>query len=173
MDAHYGKVMKMREDLSGQPPRLYFAYSTILDREAFYEWRAEHSYNFFDLPQGQVVEAVDQDLVFNFPSRWWGGLAAGLEDKKGASIYGMLFEIAAENWPVIQHKEGFISGMAVEKKVRVKVNGQEVEATAFTTSPARASTQGEISPAFVEAIVRGAESAGLPAGYVDRLKSLA
>jgi hypothetical protein len=50
------------------------------------------------------------------------------------------------------------------------VDGQELEATAFTTSPKRASVDGPISPRFVEALVRGAESAGLPAAYVEQLR---
>ncbi|HSP78565.1 MAG TPA: gamma-glutamylcyclotransferase, partial [Myxococcaceae bacterium] len=44
------------------------------------------------------------------------------------------------------------------------------QATAFTTSPRRASSEGPISTRFVEALVRGAESAGLPAEYLERLR---
>ena len=35
MDAHYDQVMKARAAAAGAPTRLYFAYSTILDRAAF------------------------------------------------------------------------------------------------------------------------------------------
>src|SRR3712207_6937317 len=45
-----------------------FAYSTILDRAAFEEWRAQHSYDFFELPEGKLAEALDVDLVYDFPS---------------------------------------------------------------------------------------------------------
>ena len=48
MDAHYDQVMKAREK-ADPTTRLYFAYSTILDREAFLEWRAQHSYEFFEI----------------------------------------------------------------------------------------------------------------------------
>ena len=47
------------------PPRLYFAYSTILDRAAFDEWRLQHSYGDFVLPSGRLAEAADVDLVFD------------------------------------------------------------------------------------------------------------
>jgi hypothetical protein len=60
--------------------------------------------------------------------------------------------------------------MCVERPVRVRVDGQEVEAIAFTTNPRRAASEGPISQRFVEALVRGAESAGLPADYIERLR---
>ena len=164
--------MKAREQ-AGQGTRLYFAYSTILDRDAFVEWRSQHGYDFFDLPEGQLAEAVDVDLVYDFPSRWWGGRVAGLQDRSGARVYGRLFEISEKDWPVIQHKEGAVTGMCVERTVRVRSGGQELEALAFTTNPRRASADGPVSERFVDALVRGARSAGLPPEYVDRLASAA
>jgi hypothetical protein len=164
--------MKARER-AGQGTRLYFAYSTILDREAFLEWRSQHGYDFFDLPEGRLAEAVEVDLVYDFPSRWWGGRVAGLQDRSGSSVYGRLFEIAEKDWPVIQHKEGAVTGMCVERAVRVRAGGEDLEAIAFTTNPRRASDEGPISGRFVDALVRGARSAGLPAAYVDRLATAA
>lgn len=173
MDSHYFQVMKAREAITDTTPRLYFAYSTILDRAAFETWRKEHSYESFDLPQGKLAEAIGIDLLYDFPSRWWGGRVAGLKDNKDSKIYGLVFEIPAKDWPIIQHKEGGITGMSVERSVRVLVDGKEVEATAFTTSPGRASTDGAISPRFVEALINGAEQAGLPKAYIQKLKTSA
>jgi hypothetical protein len=170
MDSHYDQVMKAREGADPSTSRLYFAYSTILDRAAFEEWREQHGYGFFQLPEGRLAEAVDVDLVYDFPSRWWGGRVAGLKDAPGGRVYGRLFEIRGQDWPIVQHKEGFVTGMCVERPVRVRVEGQEVEATAFVTNPRRASPEGPVSPRFVEALVRGAQAAGLPADYVERLK---
>lgn len=171
MDAHYHIVMKAREAITDSKIRLYFAYSTILDRAAFEEWREEHSYQFFNLPQGQLAEAANTDLEFNFLSRWWGGRVAGLVDKPGAKVFGLLFEIPAKDWPVVQHKEGFVTGMCIERPIKVQVDGQEIEAIAFTTSPARATHEGPISEGFIEALTRGAESAGLPTDYIEKLRS--
>ncbi|MBL7671169.1 MAG: gamma-glutamylcyclotransferase [Bdellovibrionaceae bacterium] len=173
MDAHYTQVMKAREAIVDTQPRLYFAYSGVLDRVEFEKWREEHSYEFFILPEGQIAEAKDVDLIFDFPSRWWGGRVAGLADHPGARVFGRLFEIPAVNWPVVQHKEGVVTGMSIERTVRVVVDGKEVEATAFTTSPNRASTQGAISPRFIAALVRGAEQSGLPADYIAEIKARA
>lgn len=170
MDSHYEQVMKARQEADASASRLYFAYSTILDRAAFEEWRSQHNYEFFQLPEGRLAEALELELVYDFPSRWWGGRVAGLRDAAGQNIFGRLFEIAGKDWPIIQHKEGFVTGMCVERPVRVRVEGQELQATAFTTSPRRASADGPISPRFVEALVRGAQSAGLPPEYVERLR---
>ncbi|ATB47994.1 gamma-glutamylcyclotransferase [Corallococcus macrosporus] len=169
MDSHYDQVMKARAGADPTATRLYFAYSTILDRAAFEEWRSQHGYDFFELPEGRLAEALDVDLVYDFPSRWWGGRVAGLKDAAGQKVYGRLFEIRGQDWPIIQHKEGFVTSMCVERPVRVRVEGQEVEATAFVTNPRRASADGPVSPRFVEALVRGARSAGLPEAYVERL----
>lgn len=173
MDAHYDQVMKAREKVTGTGTRLYFAYSTILDREAFLEWRAQHSYQFFDLPEGRVAEAKGVSLVYDFPSRWWGGRVAGLETVPTGSVWGRLFEIAEKDWPVVQHKEGAVTGMCEERTVTVSVEGQTVQATAFTTNPRRASTDGPVSQRFLQALVRGAESAGLPTAYVATLAASA
>lgn len=170
VDSHHDQVMKAREQ-AGSGTRLYFAYSTILDRAAFEEWRSQHGYEFFDLPEGRIAEARDVALVYDFPSRWWGGRVAGLADQPGSSVFGRVFEISAKDWPVIQHKEGAVTGMCVERPVRVLIGGDEVEATAFTTHPRRASADGPVSDRFVDALVRGAQSAGLPKGYVESLRA--
>ncbi|MFZ5471874.1 MAG: gamma-glutamylcyclotransferase [Myxococcota bacterium] len=171
MDAHYDQVMKARAAADAGAQRLYFAYSTILDRAAFEEWRHQHGYDFFELPPGRMAEAVDVDLVYDFPSRWWGGRVAGLEDKPGAKVYGRVFEVSGADWPIIQHKEGAVTGMCVEREVSVLVEGERLTATAFVTAPARRTTEGPVSQRFVEALVRGAQSAGLPQAYVARLVS--
>lgn len=168
MDAHYDRVMQAREK-AGAGVRHYFGYSTILDRESFETWRGQHSYDFFTLPEGAIAEAKDVALVYDFVSRWWGGRVAGLETKPGGKVMGRLFEIAEKDWPIIQHKEGVVTGSSVEVPVRVDVGGTLIEATAFTTNPARASLEGPVSAGFVEALVRGAKSAGLPADYVEQL----
>jgi gamma-glutamylcyclotransferase len=171
MDAHYEEVMAARERADAALERPYFAYSTILDRAAFEEWRQQHGYQFFELPKGEAAEAVDVALEYDFPSRWWGGRVAGLTDSPGASVHGLLFRIAGKDWPIIQHKEGWVTHMCVERPIRVRLDGKEVEATAFTTANNRRSLEGPVSPRFVEALVRGAEAAGLPASWVASLKA--
>jgi gamma-glutamylcyclotransferase len=169
VDAHYEQVMAARERLENGPPRAYFAYATVLDPAAFEEWRHQHGYDFFQLPSGTRAEALDVGLVYDFPSRWWGGRVAGLEDRPGSVVHGVLFEIAPPDWPIVQHKEGVITHMCVEREVRVRTEAGERTAIAFTTAPGRRSLDGPVSPRFVEALVRGARAAGLPEAWIGTL----
>jgi hypothetical protein len=59
--------------------------------------------------------------------------------------------------------------MCEERTVRVNAGGEVVEAIAFTTRPERRSSDGPVSERFVEALMRGATSAGLPEAYVRSL----
>lgn len=172
MDSHFDQVMRAREGADGAPRR-YFAYSTTLDREAFERWRHEHGYDFFSLPEGEVAEALDVDLVFDFPSRFWGGRVAGLTPRPGRSVFGRVYEIAAKDWPIVQHKEGVVTGMAVEREVTIRVGGREEKAIAFVTHPSRQSTDGTVSQRFVEAMLRGARAAGLPEAWLRRIEEAA
>lgn len=173
MDGHYEIVMKARAaaEAAGAPARLYFAYSTILDRAALEEWQGQHGYGAFKLPAGELAIASDLALIYDFPSRWWGGRVAGLADRPGAAVHGRAFEIAGVDWPIVQHKEGAITGMSIERPVRVRIGGVERDAIAFTTAPARARLDGPVSDRFVAALVRGAQAAGLPDDYVRGLSA--
>src|SRR5262249_33609448 len=139
MDNHFKIVSDARGRSVDSPARGYFGYATILDRAAFEEWRAQHRYGDFVLPPGRVAAALDGDIVSDFPSRFWGGRVAGLADRPGASVFGLLFEIPGKDWPIIEHKEGAVTGMCVLREVRLRVGTSSVLATAFTTHPARAS----------------------------------
>lgn len=169
MDAHYHKVMNARNAIQDNGTKLYFAYSGVLDSEAFEAWKDEHSYQFFTLPEGQVAAAQNMDLIFDFPSRWWGGRVAGLTEKENSQVWGKLYAIEAKNWPIIQHKEGVVTGMSIEIPIEVKVDDKSFTAIAFATNPERKSTQGSVSPAYVEALIRGAKAAGLPSDYITSL----
>ena len=169
MDSHYDQVMKARDNAVQAGERLYFAYSTILDRAAFEEWRTQHAYGFFDPPAGEKASALDVALVYDFPSRWWGGRVAGLADAAGGRVHGLLFAIPSKDWPIIQHKEGFVTHMCVEREVHVRAGDRDLTATAFTTAPNRKSDEGPVSTRFVAALVRGARAAGLPEEYIEQL----
>ena len=92
---------------------------------------------------------------------------AGLVERPGATVHGLMFRIAGKDWPIIQHKEGAITQMCVEREVRVRTSAGERTATAFTTAPGRRSPDGPVSPRFVEALVRGARAAGLPEAWIS------
>src|SRR5258707_13652544 len=78
MDSHYDQVMKARQAQADADTRLYFAYSTILDRRAFEQWRQEHGYTFFDLPAGKVGGGGGGGFVYPVPPRRGGGGGGGV-----------------------------------------------------------------------------------------------
>lgn len=172
MDAHYDQVMRARAQ-AAPGARLYFGYSTVLDRAALEQWKQQHGYGFFTLPSGLAAQALDVAPVFDFPSRFWAGRVLGLADAPGSIVHGLLFEVRGEDWPVVQHKEGAVTGMCVEREVRVRANGVEQVATTFVTAPARRNTTGPVSAPFVEALLRGLRDAAVPAEYVAEVQRLA
>ncbi len=170
MDAHYDQVMKARAQMSAEP-KLYFAYTTALDSEAFEQWRDQHGYSEFTLPEGTLAKADGHAIAFNFPSRFWGGRVAGLVAAPQKHVWGKVFQIAGTDWPIIQHKEGMVTGMSVEHALTVAIEGRTVEATAFATNPLRVSTDGPVSSTFIEAWIRGVRSAGLPNEWLEEIMS--
>src|SRR5258707_11739087 len=101
MDSHYDQVMKARQAQADADTRLYFAYSTILDRRAFEQWRQEHGYSFFDLPAGKVAEAGDLGLVYDFPPRWWGGGGGGVGGRARSGGFCPRFLNSRGGWAVL------------------------------------------------------------------------
>lgn len=155
--------------------RLYFAYSSALDGQAFDDWKNQHGFGHFTLPAGRRAVALDERLIFDFPSRFWGGRALGLEPNVSGQVAGMVFEIQDPDWGIVQHKEGVVTGAAIEKRVRVRVEGakEEVEATAFVTNPARRSLEGPVSEAFLEAVRRAYRSRELGDAALNALDAAA
>lgn len=170
MDGHYKMVMDKIAIAPKGEVRWYFGYSSVLDLEAFAQWQAEHGYADFVLPDGERAEAKGVALDFDFPSRWWGGRVPGITPREGDAVLGILIPIRTEEWPIIQHKEGVITGASVETDVAVtRSDGSIVTATAFTTNPDRASHDGPVSVRFLAAWARGARSRQLPESYIDRV----
>mgnify|MGYP001577568024 CR=1 FL=1 len=167
MDDHYNQVMDRIKSAPAGQARLYFGYSSVLDRAAFEEWKMQHGYPHFNLPEGEIVKAQDWKMDFNFPSRWWGGRAPGLVSSPGDAVYGKLYSLRSEEWPMIQHKEGHVTGAAVELNVMVtRSDGSRVEATAFTTNPVRVAHDGPVSARYLAAYEKGARDAGLPEEFI-------
>ncbi len=173
MDGHYEQVQDRIKAATGGEDRWYFGYSSVLDLEAFRVWQEEHGYGDFVLPRGVPGHAQGWALTFNFASRWWGGRVAGLTQAEGERVHGLLYRIRSEDWPIIQHKEGVITGVSVEVPVTVtRPDGSMVTATAFTTNPARVSSDGPVSERYKTAWEKGARAAGLPEDYILKVMAI-
>lgn len=151
--------------------RLYFAYSVLLDPETFALRMKEGGHPIFRLPEGKVGEAQDVDIVFNFHSPKWGGRIASLVPMPGHTVYGRVLALKDTDFSIVRDAEGAKSGSFQELTVQVKVDGQLIQAVAFTTSPGRVTTSGPVSESYANALARGAEAAGLPKPYWEKLKA--
>src|SRR5262245_34998426 len=157
--------------MTAPSPRVYFAYSTILDPETLSRWKAEHQQPGFQLPEGQVAEAQDVDLVFNLHSPRWGGRIASLVASPGRSVFGKLFRIPDADWATVRRAEGAQGGSFKEMPVKVKAGGQMVDAVAFAAAQDRSTLQGPVSESYASTLARAGEAAGLPKAWWERLKA--
>ncbi|HVE86731.1 MAG TPA: gamma-glutamylcyclotransferase [Myxococcales bacterium] len=152
-------------------PTSYFAYSVLLDPETFDRRMKEGGHPTFRLPEGKVGEAQDVELVFNFHSPRWGGRIASLVPMPGHSVFGRVLPLKDSDFAILRDAEGAKSGSFQELNVQVKVDGKLVPAVAFATAPGRATTSGPVSESYASALARGAEAAGLPRAYWEKLKA--
>ena len=144
----------------------YFCYSSSLDPAAFDQWKQQHGYLHFSLPEGRKAQALGVAMIFDFPSRFWGGRVAGLKTDSASNQWGLLFAIDDNDWSVITHKEGVMTGASIEIPVRVKLeNGEMVDASAFTTNPERVSLEGPLSETFLATLRKAYEARGLPISF--------
>jgi AIG2 family protein len=153
------------------PDRHYFAYSVLLDPETFALRMKESGHAAFRLPEGKVGEAQDVDLVFNFHSPKWGGRIASLVAMPGHSVFGKVLTLKDADWAIVRGAEGGKSGAFVELPVQVKVDGQLISATALSAAQGRTTSSGPVSESYANALARGAEAAGLPKAYWEKLKA--
>lgn len=153
-----------------EAPRLYFGYTPLLDGEVLRAWQQVECPQ-LTLPAGEVAEALEVDLVFERPSKRWGGRIAGLVKRPGRSVFGRLYTVPSSQWPLLRQAEAAWTASCGELLVKVRVGHRVMEATAFTTSPGSASLEGPVSERYAQALAKAAESAGLPGPWVSRLKA--
>ncbi|RYZ41070.1 MAG: gamma-glutamylcyclotransferase [Myxococcaceae bacterium] len=125
-----------------------------------------------DFPEGELVEALDVDVVYDIHVPNWGGRVARLVDAPGHQIMGRLRSVDAESWPVLARLETALALANEERPVRVRTaSGDVVEALAFTPAARNITTQGPVSEAFLITLAVAAERARLPAAVVEKLQA--
>ena len=95
------------------------------------------------------------------------GVASIVPDP-ASSVQGLLWNITKQDERSLSRYEGLKTG--VYKKTHVEVNlpdGTKAKAFVFIASDSR---PGHARPGYLEKIISGAESCGLPKSYIDRLK---
>jgi hypothetical protein len=120
------------------------------------------------LPVGRRVDIVDMDLVFNYPSLAWGGRIAGLVPVKGKRVPALVYAIDAQDWHALELAEEFPERVPIT--VKVDMEGMELRAQAFTTRISQSTSMSGVSKQALDILIRGAEAAGFPAEYIERLR---
>lgn len=124
------------------------------------------------LPEGEQVEALDVDVVYDVPSLAWGGRVARLVDAPGKRLPGLLRRVSPETWEVLARLEVTLAEATTSRSVKVRTAGGAVlSAHAFTPPTRTGPASGLISEAFLVTVATAAERAGLPQDYVERLQA--
>ncbi len=151
----------------------WFVYGSSLDAGAFGAWARDHGYRAPELSRGRPARLRDHRLVFDAPSRMWGGAVASLAPAPGDVVEGLALPMAGEARGLVDHKEGAVSGLYEPFPVTLETDGGPVPAVAFRVSAARRlPADGPPSPGYLDVLLRGARATGLSPGWIARLEAL-
>ena len=153
---------------SQSPVRLYCAYTSLVDRPTFARLWEDCTQSERPLPTGRKVEIVDHDIVFNCPSLAWGGRIAGIVPSKGKRTPALLYAVDAQDWHALELAEEYPDRVPIT--VKVDMDGVELRAQAFTTRISQSTSMLGVSPQAMAILLRGAEAAGFPTEYLERLR---
>jgi cation transport regulator ChaC len=151
----------------------YFAYGSALSKRHIGEWAAEHGVDARLFARGIPAALRGYRLVFDVESRFWGGRVANLAEDKDGVVHGVLFEIPVPAKEAVLRKEGVPTGLSEEIDVTVSAEGKSLAAKAFVARPEKRSEPGPASGRLLAFLVEGAQERGLPATWVEHLKSQA
>jgi len=109
-------------------------------------------------------------LTFTRDSPAWGGGVGHIEPATGDEVWGVLWEVTDQHLRALDDYEGVAGGAYVRDGVTVSYDDRDVESIVYIAVP-----RGFKQPSkrYVDALVRGAIAHGLPAPYVERLRTLA
>lgn len=156
--------------MSGTSPLPWFAFSLSLAPDVARE--RLRNLPVLSLPDGELAEALDVELLYDAPAAEWGGRVARLVDAPGRKVMGLLRRMPPQVWPLVARLEATLSLAVEERPVRVRTaTGAVLSARTFTPADPRRTPQGPISVEFLVAHAQAAERAALPATYVERLQA--
>lgn len=149
---------------------LYFAYGSNMSRRQMRERCPDHEC---------LGKAVLNDYALCFPRtspiRKCG--VAGLEEKPGAAVWGVVYRLHDQNLAVLDKREGYDPSKPAHvnrynrRAVSVLMDGHSIECMTYVARP----EPGPHVPNadYLSTIIEGAEDNGLPADYVTALKAVA
>jgi hypothetical protein len=156
-------------------PFTWFIYGSSLDREAFSRWADEHGYRLPDFSGAKPARLEGHRLCFDVASRFWGGAVASVAEAPGRSVEGVALPMPGEARGLVDHREGAISGLYLPFAVTVQPlsGGAAMPAVAYRTNPARRLPQeAPPAPAYLEILLKGAQTWKLSASHLAELERL-
>ena len=154
---------------------VWFVYGSTLDREAFCVWAGEHGYALPDTSRAFPARLEGWRLSFDVVSRYWGGAVGSLTPAPGRQVEGLALFMPGAARGLADHKEGAVSGLYRAEPVAVKplADGDPVAAVTYLANPERRlASEQPPAAAWLEAVIRGARSAGLSPGWIAELERL-
>ena len=146
---------------------LYFAYGSNMWREQMRQRCPEHEL---------IGAAVLKDHALCFPRfstiRQCG--VAGIMEKPGAEVWGVLYRLNARDLATLDKREGYDPASPPHlnrydrRTIRVLSNGDTLDCLTYIARPEPGTHIPSVE--YMSAIITGAEEHGLPAEYVTALK---
>lgn len=155
------------------PPFVWFLYGSGLDAPSLEAWARDHGYVLPDLGGARPARLPDHRLAFDVVSRHWGGAVASLAPAPGEWVEGLAVPLPGAARGLVDHKEGAVSGLFEPFEVTLDAGGARLAAIAYRAAASRRLPAEAVpSPAFLDALVRGARARGLSAEWIARLVAL-
>jgi hypothetical protein len=149
---------------------LYFAYGSDLNPAQM----AAHCPGYRSLG---VARLADYRLCFPRVSRAWNGAIAGIAPSHGAAVFGALYDVPADEVPVMHYHKGYDPAGEAEAnehqfgEVSVRRAGGETVA-AWTYAAVPDGSTARPSAAYLNAMLDGARYHGLPRAYIVVLERI-
>jgi len=140
---------------------LYFAYGSNLDARDRRSWCKKNGVDDFLEGSGRVGYLPDTELVFHYRSSVRAGGALNIRQCRGQLTPGVLFEVDARGWALLDRKER-VPHYYRRRPVQVLTDcGEQVAAVTYEVLPEH--REGFVSPTndYVDTVRRGLHEFGL------------
>ncbi|KAK3597572.1 hypothetical protein CHS0354_018166 [Potamilus streckersoni] len=150
---------------------LYFAYGSNLLKERLKMLN----------PSAEFVTAAKlEDYELEFRSYGsdpmecrWKGAPASINQKRGSCVWGCVWELRNEHKETLDWQEGVHANVYNPLEVDVfSQDGQTLHCRTYMLSRSSDVFDARPSPQYLDIIIRGAQQNGLPADYIEKLKSI-
>ena len=148
---------------------MYFAYGSNLDWRNWSRFCARHNADPHCMKAIGPAFLPDVELVFNYRSVLREGGALNIRLRKGQAVHGVLYEVNARGWEVLDLKESVAIGCyARTKSVAITPGGHTTPVVTYVVTPAR--TEGFIAPSdeYTEIVLRGLSAHGLASNQYEK-----